>query len=649
MRGLAWVVVVACGAPVAPPPATSSAPAAGASVVHAPHGSVIDQIAVTDGGDAALTRDEDGALRLWPSFDGKHEPVVIAASPALQISIARSGDGLLLALLDRAGGIVLQHRTRAGAFVDQVALPPEPGFDDVQLVGTTVLALGRDQRIMRYDERGRATGSLGAPPTEEILALAVRGSHAVAAIARRGQQHVDVVRAIALTGSLAWGPPLRLPEQVSSVSLSPDGKRLAGVGATTGHALLVELVPKLVVRSRGKILARAKDPFDGRRPNEAPPRTGFVDNDRVAVMPAGMIASFDQPDALVRIASNTIGVVGDRVVVASDHDSLMIMLRGPVRFLGYRYRTADNQIAPAGKDLAFVSSDHAMQLDARLRRVRTAPLPDLFQSQLVPIDERRVIYAVAHDGGYRFVLRDLVTGAMIQLGLGTFLNNAVPYYEPTSRVLAIKDESVTYRYALDPTKLAVTRLPSLSTPTWGTFALLDPKQAGGAIAVTVEPSRTQDTSTIATYHEGGEPIRSRSRVEIDGTAIGTDRTGTTYVLDGRRLTRYQHGKSIGDVALTLAGAAHLELTPSGGILALGDRKLIMFGRDGVERWRTDVQHADQLALTHDGQTIVIDTAGGLIAIDAGTGARVASACAWDFGLYDEPLPAPSGAPSVCAE
>ena len=74
-------------------------------MLHAPHGSVIDQIAVTDSGDAALTSDEDGALRLWPSFDGKHEPVVIAASSALQISIARSGDGLLLALLDRVGGI----------------------------------------------------------------------------------------------------------------------------------------------------------------------------------------------------------------------------------------------------------------------------------------------------------------------------------------------------------------------------------------------------------------------------------------------------------------------------------------------------------------------------------------------------------------
>lgn len=621
--------------------------------MHAPHGSIIEQVAVTDQGDAALTADSDGAVRLWPSFDGKHEPVVIAATPVSQLAIARLGDGFLIALLDRAGGIVLRRHRRDGMPIDQVALPPEPGFDQVGLVGTTVLALGRDQRITRYDATGRETGSIAAPPAEEILELAVRGERAVAAIARRGQTHADTVRAIAASGPLAWGAPVQLPEPVTSISISPNGKRLAGVGVKTTFALLVELGPKLVVKSRGKINARTGDPFDAPRPTDDEPRTGFLDDDRVVVMPAGTIASFANPGQLDTLPLSTRGVAGNGIVVSGDGSSLVLMLRAPqAQYLGYRSTGAHNQIAPAGPDIGFLSGDHAIQLDARLRLVRSKRLANVFQDQLLPIDERRAVYGVKHEAGYRFELIDLETGAIAKRGLGKFLNNAYPSYEPGSRILAIKDETVTYRYAIDPATLGVMPLRSLKTPTWGIFTPLDPATADRAIAVAIEPSGKSERWTIATYYDdgkAGDPIVPRTKVDVDGEPLGTDRSGFTYVYNRREgMKRYRHGKDAGSFELPVAETPTLELDPSGAIIARSARKLVVFAPGGIERWRLDLR-VEQAELTRDGQTLVVDTLGGLIAFDAYTGAMVGKACAWDFGIYDEPLTRPGGAPSVCAE
>src|SRR4051812_27875927 len=64
-------VAVADAGVAAPPPA---------AVRRAPHGAAISQVALTDAGDAALTLDEVDHLRLWPTLDGKHEPVIVRAS-----------------------------------------------------------------------------------------------------------------------------------------------------------------------------------------------------------------------------------------------------------------------------------------------------------------------------------------------------------------------------------------------------------------------------------------------------------------------------------------------------------------------------------------------------------------------------------------
>src|SRR5262245_60147358 len=98
----AWLLVIAaCGSrepiarkPPAPPAPTPVTPAVHYQDVHgaaitAPHGSRIVNVAVADTGDAALTADVLGELRLWPTLDGTREPVVVRGPRARQLAIAR--------------------------------------------------------------------------------------------------------------------------------------------------------------------------------------------------------------------------------------------------------------------------------------------------------------------------------------------------------------------------------------------------------------------------------------------------------------------------------------------------------------------------------------------------------------------------------
>jgi len=685
-RGAAWrwdrvprvavlvVLAAACGAPPdRTPAATTKAGSAGSAgsgatkppvgatppVQVAPHGSVIEQLAIADSGDAAISFDQDGALRLWPSFDGKHEPVVVHAAPAIEVAITRIRDGLLVALLDRAGGLVLLRHAADGKLRDQVALPPEPGFEQVRLVGGSVLALGRDQRVTRFDERGRVTGSIGAPAEQEIESLAVRGDHAVAAIVPRGHKHIDTIRSITLQPALAWGKPIRLPEPLSSLSIAPNGQRLAGVSARDGSILLLDLASKPKVRSLGLIAVGRADPFESPRAPDAG-RTGFLDDDRVVATPADIVVTWAEALAnprksggtALQIAAN--GQVANGVVVSVEGGSLVITRDGRAQYLGYRHRGAASQITPAGKDVMFATGKHLMQLDARLRRVRTVELPDLFQNYVVPIDERHIVYAVEHEGGYRFELYDLETRTRAKRGLGKFNNNAFPYYDPSSRVLAIKDETVTYRYAIDPATMTITPLRSLKTPTFGSFAVVDPKLAGGVIAVAIEVSRERESSTLLAYYDDGgkaEPIVARKRLEVSGDVLGTDRAGITFMVEkDQTVKRYQHAQAISGFPITTRPMIPtLELGGEKMIFAVGPRHLVALDIKGAERWRSEIWHIEQVELTSDGKTLIVETWGGTLALDAATGERVARACAWDFGLHPLPVAPPGGAPSVCAE
>jgi len=78
---------VAAGAPASTPQRQTGSP----------HGGAITAVAATDSGDAALSLDNLGALRLWPTLDGSREAIPVAAGAApREIALARAGGDLLV-------------------------------------------------------------------------------------------------------------------------------------------------------------------------------------------------------------------------------------------------------------------------------------------------------------------------------------------------------------------------------------------------------------------------------------------------------------------------------------------------------------------------------------------------------------------------
>src|SRR5688500_16923985 len=68
------------------------------------HTANIDMVAVSPDGTAALTRDQIGAVRLWPRLDGSVEPIVIPVQGATTLSVASRGkDAHTVAIVDPSG------------------------------------------------------------------------------------------------------------------------------------------------------------------------------------------------------------------------------------------------------------------------------------------------------------------------------------------------------------------------------------------------------------------------------------------------------------------------------------------------------------------------------------------------------------------
>src|SRR5262249_40580901 len=72
--------------------------------------------------------------------------------------------------------------------------------------------------------------------------------------------------------------------------------------------------------------------------------------------------------------------------------------------------------------------------------------------------------------------------------------------------------------------------------------------------------------------------------------------------------------------------------------------------NGVPRWHETVWGTQMVQFTGDERRLLVRTSGGLIALDAATGKRVAAACGFGFGLLDkEPQLNTLGVTPVCED
>jgi hypothetical protein len=665
------LALAACGdrgAPVAteratPVPIAADAGLAPQPVLPAPHGAEIALVAVTDDARAAITSDDNGELRFWPSLDGKQEPVVLRGHAPSDLVLAREHDGFVAALLDAATGIEVLHLAKDGALRDRQLMPAEPGYVEMVAAETAILARRSDQTIVRIDSNAR-THVLAPAAGDQILGLAARGDDAVAGIADPERPaEIHVVRELALANGLAWGKTYALPiPLVAPFALSPSGRRIAGIDARTSMGVVIEL--------GGQSRVIASDVIA-----DAPDRTiGFLDDDRV-VFRGGILVSVPLATAAdpwtgthssVRVRLGRSTAIADGFGIGGIGTHLLIADGKQTRFLGYRdLGIADLRVT--GSQITLSYGTRVLWLDERLREHRSRDvLADAIGG--LAVDDTHLLKAtfsyLAEDRSQLDLsLFDVVTGAYAGLGMYPQASNVS--YDPGTGVYAVWGQTREVpRARLDLSTRTSAPLRSLRTRGDATVELLDPAVANGAVAVAYsgEDGGMLYVETFVDDLKSNRPLAPASTVKIQLAVqtIGTDRTGAMYTLvepssrGGKAVLVHKGGKEVKKIMVddtATSGAVDRDGTT---LAAYSRNEIVLYAIDGPEafkeRWRVPAWSVNIAMFTADGKTLLVNTQGGLMALDTMTGARAATGCGWGFGLSTtEPQLAIFITPVVCAE
>ena len=656
MRLTFLCVLVACGdrkpvtAPItAPMPAPVVEPAT--PPVTSPHTGGVQLVATTDRGDAALSVDNHGAVRLWPALDGSIEPVVVHAAAPKQLALARDGTGLVAAILDDAGGVELIRFDARGGLRGRAKLPPDPAAEDVVFARGHAVVRRSDESLARFDLRGIARGVLMADAGHRIVSIATRRDRVIAGVGATAATHVRFV-----TDTFAWEPAIALPVPLVDLALAPGHRRIAGYAEDTA-AKIIELAPS--VRLLGSVRPKLHPMFPRKGGPAAAPEpaiVGFVDDDHVvtsgpglrwAAAPTWNIMERDQrhPDSHAAI--------GD-VVIAGSSAGLMLESQLATRYLGYR-ALGGEAILDGARVLA-TGSREVFWLDDQLRSTRVTKDSDLYQPPGPPpsvefaLDDSHLLLTQTQSydskAKQRVLIHDVQTKQSVEIGM---LDHGHSYnaFDRGTNVFAVRVDPLVQRFRIDsPTTATHLRPLAGAADSILPIFLTDPAKANGIVAV-VAPT----TPHVKLFADGPgtAPIAARKVPIPSGRVIAVDRAANVYVTT-RDALHVLHPDGSPPERLAIAGVWFARVSEDGQALALllGRHSVALFDRAGTERWRVRVEAARKLAF-RDG-AVVVGTESGLVSLDVRTGARIAAVCGWGFGLYEgSDLAMAPNVPSACAD
>ena len=657
------LVLVACGSREAPAPsvvrvagdAAVAAPITPA--VTSPHTGRVQLVAATERGDAVLSFDNAGAMRLWPALDGVQEPVVVRAAVPKQLALERDGAGLVAAVLDEVGGIEVLRFDARGGLLGRAKIAPEPANEEIVIVGAHVIARRSDQSLARFDARGTLRGTLVADPGQQLGSLA----------ARRGALIVGAgaaARFVTLGEPLAWGKTIQLPMPLVDIALAPGHHRVAGFLAD-GRAAIVELEP------RAKVL-NTFVPLIGQRfiskhgpPLPAPrPLIGFTDDDHVVASgPELRWAAAPTweaiEDAQIRRGFETHAAIGD-VAISGDGGGLAISRPGKQQFLGYRKLGHDHDIIghPITRGIREV-----FWLDDKLRARRVTKQSEYFAndspgpepSVLFALDDRRLVMSRSSSHEYfkakqRVFVHDVTTGKAFDVGELVRGHSHVAYDHGTG-VIALRVDPNVHRFRIADGNATKLRPLAGAADSLRPINLTDPSLANGVVAVVATYEGFVRVFEVPAQGDvDGKPIAARKlKLAADLNVLGVDVAGTIYTGNRVEVVLYRAGEPaappvrwpIADAWLAAASRDRKHVA-----FAIGNNVAVVV--DGKERWRAPVEHIRHFAFGATDRVLYVSAAGGLLAFDAATGERVAAACGWGLGLYDMPEPAMApNVPSAC--
>jgi hypothetical protein len=655
MRYLAFATVVLV-APIAcdVPTIQERAPASGP---HRPpdrvppvsiDGARIQRIAITDQGDAAISVDALGGVRLWPSLDGKREPVQLAIPPPAHVAIAHGNAGEWVAsTIDQAGNGTLYRLSGDGAVRGVVAIPGDVAIVQLAALDGGVLVARADQSIERYDDRGERLGRIVGDPGERFTTLAVRrGGAAVLSIAgapkaftspltenkRALATHVRFIVIgdhLAPSGQLAWGARRELPANVDAetLALAPNHRRVAvvDVGAQRMHVLDAGDLHEI-----GKPAALA---------SVDRPLLGFVDNDDVVDVDGDEVTWWPPPaQTAITFGAGTRPTsdpaFGDGVAVAATQASLVLLGSAASSLPGYLGylddTTGELQRAGSGVVLA-VGGDDAVRLDASLAPHEHITIEGYTREQHLWIDASHVVIVHNADGGHDVVLVD-VAQPKREVMLATAEEASSLMYEPNEREVAFVDALKVHRVALDASWTKVTPLPDLQLTDYvESIQLVDPKSHDGIIAVGAYGG---EDSGYFEWHDGSGSALAATNDSGSGNLVGFGEDGAGYFISAAELVAVRdHARTdLGPITMPVS----IKTSDDGrSIAVISTNMLAMRDQTGHELWRRPTWEVTSVVFSADGRRVIVSTRGGLIERDALTGERLAVSCGYDFGLRAE--------------
>jgi len=605
-----------------------------------PHGGHISKVAVTEQADAALTFDNVGGVRLWPSLDATRTPVPIAVVAPNQLGIAHAGRDLLATILDDAGSVRIMRLGRDGSVRGDVQLRSEVAYKQVIALDEGVMVLGDDQRIEWFSPDGQSRGRLVAEPAKRIQSITARRGRAVAIITDGNRAELRWL--LMMGGALTWGAGIDLPltPKDALVAMSPTQRRIA----------LVDQKSQLTVFELGLVPTQIGTPVFASSPSDI----GFIDEDRVAIMGSSMswwintnkkpgsdpwvLAAPTMPTPSSMLSAEG-GAVADGMAVMGFGAALSLVDKDAVHYLGYREHGVGNVIAEPSSLSVTMTGSHIVWLDdtlaiKRQTELRKDPLgPWLYAT---PVGDHHVVTQVPFEGKYKVQLIDL-DNESTPTTLGTYQNVERIEYSPDSGLLGVGVYTQIHRFELDLAKTAATELkPVKVRGSLVSLRLLDPEKSGGITAITVGWAHDYDEDyTLTIYRDKGKSKRIHPFV---GRVLDIDETGKLYALSGAKLEVRDGDKKPQTLELDRMGSVVAMKRDGSRFATVVDNDVVVLDGNGDELWHKPLWGTQQLVFTMDGKYLAARASGGLLLLDAVTGERKAMECGWSFSLMTTPPP-----------
>lgn len=651
------VIVIDAGAPdpVLPDAATPVSvvtPRTPGTRVDSPHGGTITDLAVTPDGTAAVTSDDLGGHRLWPALDGSQEPRELELPAPGQLAIGHDPKGFLIALIDDAGGLVLQQVDRDGLLVSRATLPLEPTYRGIAMTDRGPLAWRSDQRLVRLAADGSITARLATEPGQRLLSLAVPATptagKAVAIIeGASDNKNWRRARWVSIGDTLAWGAWLALGDDLTpTVAVSPKLTRLAMITGT-GNA----------TRTQVYDLGSAK--LIGTETTFHAVAIELADEDNLVFGgPSGQTTWLDftqtprrnRPIMVTQGSGAGALAGGGGKVFHANGGEIVVSTSTTVGYLGYALQSP--QLAAAGPHggLAIASGERAALLDPALQARAVSLVPSGHHINVLRwlTGDEWAVQAIKLDTGTQILsLVDLATSRRSEWRVNQAVSQIL--YEPASRLLAVSSgrEPEVARYLGELRVESIAKFPRPGPYDRIQLWPVAPALANGVQVVT-SVSREQVTVRWVT---DPKTLDKGTSMVIEGSIAAVDPTGRVYAwrnVGGKlELALLRDGKQLTTLAVDPGGRGVFP-DPAGQRVLVTGPQVTMYGPGGARVWTralAGVTHALWLSPS----TVALVSALGIVRVDAKTGETLAKRCGWAFELSSKPHPGRPRVEPLCTQ